>query len=182
MSELKDTFYVMREPLQAEGLIDMINWINDIKPVSEMDIIEIGSYIGESTMIFANRFKRVISIDPYINGYDPNDKACYHASFDRVYKEFIKNTLSIPNIKSIKETSETAFSFLKESQWDIVYIDGLHTHESVSSDIENYKTIIKPGGFICGHDYGWETVRSAVEQSLNKIDAVFKDGSWIKQL
>jgi predicted O-methyltransferase YrrM len=179
----KDEFYTMREQNGAEGLIDMINWINTIRPTSEMRIIEIGSYVGESTMLFADRFKEVVSVDPYINDYDLNDDACHHASFDKVYKQFIRNTLSIPNIKSIKETSQNAFSILKDQQWDMVYIDGLHTLEGVSYDIEHYKTLIKPGGFICGHDYGWGSVRSAIGLLLDdKVDATFKDHSWAKQI
>ena len=179
----KEEFYIMRAPFYAEGLIDMINWIDNIRPTQEMRIIEIGSYIGESTMIFADRFKEVVSVDPYINDYDLEDAACSFAPFDKVYEQFVRNTLSIPNVKSIRETSQNAFSILKDQQWDMVYIDGLHTLEGVSYDIAHYKTIIKPGGFVCGHDYGWGNVRHAIGQLLDdKVDATFKDGSWAKQI
>ena len=180
---MKEEFYIMRAPFYAEGLIDMINWIDNIRPTKEMRIIEIGSYIGESTMIFADRFKEVVSVDPYINDYDLEDAACSFAPFDKVYEQFVRNTLSVPNIKSIRETSENAFSILKDQQWDMVYIDGLHTLEGVSYDIAHYKTIIKPGGFVCGHDYGWGNVRHAIGQLLDdKVDATFKDASWAKQI
>ena len=180
---MKDQFYTMRTPEQREGLQNMIDWIDTIRPTSEMRIIEIGSYVGESTMIFADRFKEVVSVDPYINDYDLDDAACHHAPFDKVYEQFIRNTLSIPNIKTIKETSEHAFSILKDQQWDMVYIDGLHTFEGVSYDIEHYKSIIKPGGFVCGHDYGWGNVRHAIGLLLDdKVDATFKDASWAKQI
>ena len=179
----KEEFYIMRAPFYAEGLIDMINWIDNIRPTKEMRIIEIGSYIGESTMIFADRFKEVVSVDPYINDYDLEDAACSFAPFDKVYEQFVRNTLSIPNVKSIRETSQNAFSILKDQQWDMVYIDGLHTLEGVSYDIAHYKTIIKPGGFVCGHDYGWGNVRHAIGQLLDdKVDATFKDASWAKQI
>ena len=179
----KEEFYIMRAPFYAEGLIDMINWIDNIRPTQEMRIIEIGSYICESTMIFADRFKEVVSVDPYINDYDLEDAACSFAPFDKVYEQFVRNTLSVPNIKSIRETSENAFSILKDQQWDMVYIDGLHTLEGVSYDIAHYKTIIKPGGFVCGHDYGWGNVRHAIGQLLDdKVDATFKDASWAKQI
>jgi predicted O-methyltransferase YrrM len=179
----KEEFYIMRAPFYAEGLIDMINWIDNIRPTKEMRIIEIGSYIGESTMIFADRFKEVVSVDPYINDYDLEDAACSFAPFDKVYEQFVRNTLSIPNVKSIRETSQNAFSILKDQQWDMVYIDGLHTFEGVSYDIAHYKTIIKPGGFVCGHDYGWGNVRHAIGQLLDdKVDATFKDASWAKQI
>jgi len=36
---MKDEFYVMRTPEQREGLQDMIDWINNIKPTSEMRMI-----------------------------------------------------------------------------------------------------------------------------------------------
>jgi predicted O-methyltransferase YrrM len=180
---MKDEFYVMRTSEQREGLQDMIDWINTIRPTSEMRMIEIGSYVGESTIMFSKQFKEVVSVDPFINDYDLDDAACHHASFDRVYAEFIKNTLEIPNIKSIRETSQNAFSILKEQDWDIVYIDGLHTLEGVWYDIEHYKTLIKSGGFICGHDYGWGNVRHSIGQLLDdKVDNVFKDYSWAKQI
>jgi predicted O-methyltransferase YrrM len=179
---MKDEFYVMRAEEQLEGLQDMIYWINSIRPTDKLRIIEIGSYTGESTLIFAKHFKEVISVDPYINDYDINDMACSYASFDKVYQQFLKNTLSIQNVKSIRDTSQNAISVLKEEKWDVVYIDGIHTFEGVLSDIENYKTIIKPEGFICGHDYGWDNVRRAIENSLNVVDCVFKDGSWVKRL
>lgn len=178
-----DEFYKMRTPEQRDGLLDMISHINNICPTKEMQILEIGSYVGESTLIFAENFKEVISVDPYINDYDLDDAACHHASFDKVYAEFIKNTLAIPNIKSIRETSQNAFSILKYKEWDVIYIDGLHTLEGVWFDIEHYKTIIKPGGFLCGHDYGWGNVRHSIGQLLNdRVDGVFKDGSWVVKL
>ena len=32
--------------------------------------VEIGAYAGEGTVILANHFKEVTSVDPWINGYD----------------------------------------------------------------------------------------------------------------
>lgn len=179
---MKYEFYIMRTSEQREGLQNMIDWLNTIRPTSEMRMIEIGSYVGESTLMFSNHFKEVISVDPYINDYDLDDAACHHAAFDKVYEQFIRNTISIPNIKSIKETSQNAFSILKDQQWDMVYIDGLHTFEGVSYDIEHYKSIIKPGGFICGHDYGWGNVRHAIGLLLDDKVETFKDSSWAKQI
>jgi predicted O-methyltransferase YrrM len=180
---MKDEFYIMRTPEQREGLQNMINYLNTIKPTSEMRMVEIGSYVGESTLMFANHFKEVVSVDPYVNDYDLSDMACSYAPFDKVYQQFLRNTLPIHNIKSIRDTSENALTLLKEEQWDLVYIDGIHTLEGVWFDIQNYKTIIKSGGFICGHDYGWGNVRHSIGQLLDdKVDSTFMDGSWVKQL
>jgi predicted O-methyltransferase YrrM len=177
---MKDEFYVMRTPEQREGLEQMIEWINNVTPTSEMRMIEIGSYVGESTLMFADNFKEVVSVDPYINDYDLSDLACSYAPFDKVYAEFLKNILSIPNIKSIRDTSENAFPILNQQLWDMVYIDGLHTVDGVYYDITHYKSIVKPGGFVCGHDYGWGNIRHNLGRIFDdKVDATFKDGSWV---
>ena len=180
---MKDEFYVMRTPEQREGLEQMIEWINNVTPTSEMRMIEIGSYVGESTLMFANNFKEVVSVDPYINDYDLSDLACLYAPFDVVYAEFLKNTLPLPNVKSIRDTSTNAFPILNQQQWDMVYIDGLHTVDGVYYDITHYKTIIKPGGFVCGHDYAWGNIRHNLGRIFDdKVDATFKDGSWVVRI
>lgn len=180
---MKDEFYVMRTPEQREGLEQMIEWINNVTPTSQMRMIEIGSYVGESTLMFAQNFKEVVSVDPYINDYDLSDLACSYAPFDKVYAEFLKNTLSIPNIKSIRDTSENAFPILNQQQWDMVYIDGLHTVDGVYYDITHYKSIVKSGGFVCGHDYGWGNIRHNLGRIFDdKVDATFKDGSWVVRI
>ena len=177
---MKDEFYVMRTPEQREGLEQMIEWINNVTPTSQMRMIEIGSYVGESTLMFAQNFKEVVSVDPYINDYDLSDLACSYAPFDAVYAEFLKNTLPLPNVKSIRDTSTNAFPILNQQQWDMVYIDGLHTVDGVYYDITHYKSIVKPGGFVCGHDYAWGNIRHNLGKIFDdKVDATFKDGSWV---
>lgn len=180
---MKDEFYVMRTTEQREGLVEMIEWVNRITPTSEMRMIEIGSYVGESTLMFADKFKEVVSVDPYINDYDLSDLACQYAPFDKVYSQFLRNTLPVSNIKSIRDTSENAFPTLSEHKWDMVYIDGLHTVDGVYHDITQYKTIVKEGGFVCGHDYGWGNIRHNLGRIFDdKVDATFKDGSWVVKL
>jgi predicted O-methyltransferase YrrM len=180
---MKDQFYVMRDSNQMKGLEDMIEWVNKIRPTQEMNIIEIGSYTGESTTLFAQHFKQVISVDPFVDGYDPSDEACLYAPFEKVYGQFLKNTLDIPNVKSIRDSSENAFNILNYKKWDMVYIDGAHTLEGVWFDIKNYMTIISPNGFLSGHDYGWGNVRHNIGRLLDdNVDATFVDGSWIKTI
>ena len=57
---MKDKFYEMRFPEHKEGLQQMIEWVNNVTPTSEMRMIEIGSYVGESTLVFSKNFKEVV--------------------------------------------------------------------------------------------------------------------------
>lgn len=41
----------------------------------------------------------------------------------------------------------------EDGYFDMVYIDGDHSYESVRADLEVSYRKVRPGGFICGHDY-----------------------------
>lgn len=159
------------------GLIDMINSISNTK---EMTMIEIGSYIGESTILFAKNFKKVISIDPHFN-YDEIDSNKY-AHFNIIQNEYFKNISKFDNIQYIRKTSDDAINDIIEKV-DFVYIDGLHTYEQTKQDIINYKKVIKNNGIIGGHDYNYlQSVTQAVNDVLGVPEYTFRDYSWYKKL
>ena len=172
-------YYPMRGGVLTDGLLDMISYLGD---TSKMTMIEIGSYIGESTILFAEKFKYVIAIDPFLDDYDeiPLDNT---ADSQKVYNKFLENISNYYNVVHIKKTSCDAFNDIKEKV-DFVYIDGLHAYEQVKKDINNYKILIKDGGTIAGHDYShhWMGVMDAVNESLGLPDKVFSDSRWIKKM
>lgn len=145
-------------------------------------MVEIGSYLGESTKIFAKYFDKVISIDPFIDNYDLNDVACSFAPFSEVYKQFLINIEQFNNIQHIRKTSDDAIHEIKKV--DFVYIDGMHTYDQVKKDIINYLPKIKKGGVIAGHDYhpAWSGVMEAVHECIGTPDKVYQDFSWIKKI
>lgn len=172
----------MRNEEGGQALIDMITEINKTANTSEMTMIEIGSYAGESTIIFARYFKKVYSIDPFMDNYDVNDPTCKEAGLPLVYLKFKENIAPYANIEHIHKTSDEAvFGFAKESI-DFIYIDGCHEYSQVKKDIQNYKPIIKTNGFITGHDYALKEipgVTKAVNEVLGKPSKVYFEGSWV---
>ena len=178
--------YQMRHKEFVDGLNDLIDYIDLHSQVSEMEMIEIGSYAGESTEIFCSRFKTVIAIDPYLDNYNPNDLACHYAPFSEVLAHFQERMKDVPNVGLIKATSDDAIEhgLILNTNVDFVYIDGLHTYAQVKKDIQNYLPLIKQGGFIAGHDYhpNWQGVVDAVNEQFGSPDMVFNDTSWIKRV
>jgi predicted O-methyltransferase YrrM len=170
-------FAQMRDIVSGPALEEMIQQIEN-----RSIMVEIGSYLGESTMIFAKYFDKVISIDPYVDNYDPNDIACSFEPFELVYQQFLKNISEFSNIQHIRKTSDAAYKDIETI--DFVYIDGLHTYDQVKKDISNYMPKIKKDGYIGGHDYHpvWLGVMRAVEESIGMPDKVFADFSWIKKI
>lgn len=171
----------MRNKDYTDGLLDLIKHINTFSDTKNMRMIEIGSYAGESTQIFATHFKEVIAIDPYLNDYDVNDITCQHMDLNKVYDVFLNNTKSYENIRLIRKTSDDCVDELLNEKFDFIYIDGIHTYEQVIKDIINYKPLVSVDGFIGGHDYHpvWSGVIKAINEQLGQPDNTFKDTSWI---
>ena len=177
-------FRTMRDNNGLRGLLDLVDHIQKSIPTREADMVEIGSYTGESTVLFAKKFKSVLSIDPFVDNYDPNDRTCNFAPFDDVYRRFMDRISEYKNVSHLRETSDEACKSLAGRKFGVVYIDGMHTYEQVLKDISNYRPLVLTGGFICGHDFasGHPGVRRAVAESLGKPDIVFRDSSWVKML
>jgi len=171
------------------GLEDLIRYIKVNSKIStkEMTMVEIGSYVGDSTKIFAENFKLVISIDPFINGYDDKDSSSFTYSMDVVYKQFKKEILDkYSNVQHLKIMSiEGSKFFVGKEIFDFVYIDGNHQFNSVQLDIQIWLPKIKSEGWIGGHDYANKNapeVKKVVDNIFITPERIFKDTSWIKKL
>jgi predicted O-methyltransferase YrrM len=174
----------MRDATSTEGLLDLIKELGDN---SNKTMIEIGSFVGESTVLFAQSFKEVIAVDPFMEGYDDKDPTSYLFEFNNVHQTYLDRTGDHQNIKTIVSTSDDAVSKLDGLKYDFIYLDGLHTYEGVKNDIINYLPLVKDGGVIGGHDYTNQHehlvgVYKAVNEMFGAPDKVFKDNSWIKYI
>lgn len=180
----KNSLYNMRQ--SYNGLNNLVSYIGQQCDTTKFTLVEIGSYSGQSTVFFAKYFQNVISIDPFINDYDKNDPTCNFMKLENVYDVFKKNISSYKNIIHIRDISDNAINQLEQYLVNmppvlVVYIDGLHTYDQVTKDIINYYPIIKPNGYLCGHDYheqAWQQVYNAVN-NFKIPDITFSDTSWL---
>jgi hypothetical protein len=165
------------------GLKDMVDYINlkSPAPTKGMIMVEIGSYVGDSTRVFAQNFNHVISVDPYKNGYDDSDTSSYKYPMEDVYKQFKTDILDkFENVQHLRETSDNAVKlFVEKKVFDFVYIDGNHQPDVVDHDVRIWLPKVRINGWIGGHDYN--RVKLVVDRLL-KPDAVFRDTSWIKRV
>jgi hypothetical protein len=166
----------------VDGLNNLIQTIKDNGgDTSKMTMIEIGSYAGESTAIFAKHFKKVIAVDAWQDGYDDNDIASHSMPLSEVEKVFDERIKESGNISKIKRKSDDALPYIQD-KIHFVYIDGMHTFEQVKKDIANYLPLLNGDScFIAGHDFsdGWIGVKNAVLESLGKPEWIFEDNSWL---
>jgi predicted O-methyltransferase YrrM len=129
-----------------------------LKEHNVQSVVEIGSYVGKSTVFFAERVKKVYAVDTF----EGTDEDYIKDVTDRMFERFIENTKGFQNIAILKGKSVDMAN--KIDKVDMVFIDGSHRYEDVKDDIKAWqnKCLI-----LCGDDYHWDEVKQAVEELLN---------------
>ncbi len=150
---------------RVAGLFDLLEKVGINKTHI---VLEIGTARGVSTMALAEKAGLVITIDSY--------------GIDHVWRhDFMRNTKGISNIAAIN--SDYADTSLPERFFDMVYIDAIHNYDNVKHDIYKSLPLVRPGGWIAGHDYiDRPEYNFGVIQAVNEIfgrpEHVSKDTSW----
>lgn len=165
----------------SELILDLRTFLKHNK-FKGSNMIEIGSYMGESTMLFASSqlFNKIYAIDPYIG--DEPFNSLSEITWKDVKEQFNINTRFFNNIELIQEYSQYAVSKFEDKSIDFIYIDANHTYESVKNDLQLYLPKLKSNSVIAGHDYcdiKWPGVIKAVNEVLGKPNKVYQDSSWI---
>lgn len=135
------------------------------------DILEIGAYVGSSTNVFCNHAakynRNVYVIDPW-NGKQEGD----HNAFQK----FKNNTAHHTNLivqRTGSENEAVLAKFKKDKvRFAFILIDGLHSYDAVTNDINNFKDLLLPDGVICIDDWSGpynfsEHIRRAAEDHLD---------------
>ena len=74
MLKNKDGLIVMRHSDVIKNIGGLKKLIKFIEAEDKV-MVEVGSYMGESTSVFAESVKSITSVDPWIEGYDDKDGA-----------------------------------------------------------------------------------------------------------
>jgi predicted O-methyltransferase YrrM len=164
----------------------------------ESVVVEIGSFAGESTVVFAQHAKLVHAIDPWPASYaqdivagcdNPQIRAAVDqlgvADMSRIEAIFDERVRSHANVRKMKARDADAVAQFADGSIDCVYIDSIHTYEVVHDAIRRWLPKVKAGGVCAGHDYlesDWPGVVAAVNEAFGAPSEVFRDTSWAVRL
>lgn len=129
---------------------------------------EIGLAEGFTTefLMNSNPTLQLYCIDPFVQYVDWNGNVLER---ENIFKEFCLRTEPFKNrIKLIRKFSDDAVSDIPDNSLDFIFIDGLHTYDQVTKDMNNYYSKVKDGGIFAGHDYN---VISAIHKAVNEFAA-----------
>jgi hypothetical protein len=155
-----------RDERGISGLNNMMDYIEG----ENLNILEVGSYAGESALTFSKnkRVKTVVCVDYW--------------KLPQVERKFDENVKNNSKIIKIKNTSVNASMLYPDKSFDVIYIDANHNYEHILTDLTMWTK--KTKRYIAGHDYTWKMkgVIQAVSEKFDRPHRVFEDGSWIVDL
>lgn len=122
-----------------------------------LKIVEVGSFVGRSALALANRGDVVYCVDTWCGGGADNVAEVYKipGATEAIFGQFMRNCRDKLFGKifpcrgpSVEWARDWPF------QADMVFIDADHTEAAVRADLLAWRKHVKPGGVLCGHDYG----------------------------
>jgi predicted O-methyltransferase YrrM len=135
-------------------------------------VLEIGSYLGYSTVWMALNGATVVAVDPH---EWMDSRLEYEANLRRY---------NITRIETIYALSQDAVGMLPRGAFDAAFIDGDHSYENATFDLRLARDVVRSGGWILAHDYtfpgynggGWPGVIQAVDEVLGDLREVRREG------
>ena len=166
------------------GLVELTIKLSQLLEFEDNKMIEIGSYMGESTHIFGScgLFTEINCIEPFSGTENFNDKNNH--TWEEVWEEYDINTRQFKDIVKLHEDysyDEKVLSKFNDDEYDFIYVDGNHSFESTRQGFELYIPKIKSNGVLGGHDYqqGFG-VDDALEEICDPSNLIlFRDSSWL---
>lgn len=152
--------------------------------------VEIGIFGGASQLstydLCMSKGMEVYGIDPFedINIFNGKSEEDTHAgvaetarnaalgrrlALDAIIK---KNNLRI-NI--LKKTSTEAVTMFNDGSISVLHVDGDHSYDGVTNDLNNYWTKIRSGGVIINDDYDWPCCRKAIDEFVRLKGAEIRE-------
>lgn len=169
--------------------------ISEVKPNK---IIEVGSWKGQSTITMAKACKelgletRIFCIDTWLGAEEFYTKPTadrdlmFKFGYPQVYYQFLSNLIHedvVDMVETVTLPSNIGVNLVENAE--LVYIDGSHSFEDVSTDLKNFWAKVKIGGVMFGDDYGntaFRGVKRAVDEfakNKNLEVEIFNNWFWI---
>ena len=143
------------------------------------EVAEIGVALGDFSQVILTHAapRKLHLIDPWSHQdradylHDPNnaDDVEQTRRYQSVLARFATEIRS-QQVEVHRAYSQDIAAKFAPSQFDWIYVDGLHSYEGVSSDLTHYKDKVKAEGLIIGHDYTNHI--GAQEMNFGVIEAV----------
>jgi predicted O-methyltransferase YrrM len=144
--------------------------------VHDGDIVEIGSYLGRSTICLAlgaqaGRSPRVLAIDPL--GATDGQRERLEGNLERAG---VRNAVEI-----VEATSHAARHRVPDRTVGLLFVDGSHTYDDVVQDVVDWTPALVPGAVAAFNDVYWSDVSRALRDTIARPGSPFRRPRWADQ-
>lgn len=143
---------------------------------------EIGVWRGEhaAALLEQNPALELLLVDPYEPqpGYqERKNHPAYLARAERMARERLRPFGA--SAVFVRKPSTTAAAEIADASLDFVFIDADHSYAGALADLKAWAPKVRPGGLVCGHDYGTNPGRYIdVERAVLEYTAAAGVDPW----
>jgi predicted O-methyltransferase YrrM len=131
-------------------------------------MVEIGSYLGASSCFLAAAALELR--DARLHCVDTWENEGMSEGHRDTWKEFQRNTRMYQQVIEPHRGKSMDVVRTFTHRIDLIFIDGDHSYEGCHGDVVNWLPLMKAGGCILLHDWGWaEGVKRVVREDLRPL-------------
>lgn len=180
----------LAESIGVKGFLHCDELQTLVELAAGKDVLEVGAFQGLSAWGMAITAHSVFSVDTF----RANSAGQQQMGSVQTYDAYLRAVTRYRNVKHYIGTSESAHAhahpidkndesgpFIPHGQFDMIFIDAMHTYEEVKADIQRWYPRVKAGGIFACHDYGhhdFEGVKRAVDEVLGPMPNVVVTLGW----
>lgn len=138
-------------------------------------VLEIGSYKGLATTALAYGAKHghhegVHTVDPHTGDRQDLEAGGHQGSSEEDFQRNMRLAGLADEIVSYTMTSDELSKHWSGERIRVLFVDGWHSYEAVTSDIRNWVPLLTPQGVVVIDDYrNYDDVRRAVDDARNEL-------------
>lgn len=132
---------------------DRRDYLKEIVPQNAV-IGEIGVFLGQLTVQMLRELnpKVIHCIDPWVEYGEPGIRN----NGAHIANQVIPALKRLDKVQVHVAQSQDIAGEFEDGYFDFLYIDGLHTYDQVTLDLDLYWPKVRVGGLIIGDDYAWQ--------------------------
>lgn len=183
-------YAILSAPVRHVFMMATIWYLTQNKKDSNIQVLEIGSWVGASALSWAQGLKlyndangTITCVDawkPFFNREtetaDYVQKMEAALSTETAYQLFSHNISTLPKsitCQHLRGQSDNLLPLLNTNTFDVIFIDGDHAYTPVLKDIKNSLRLVKNGGIICGDDLNLQLSQVDKENTLKHAEDDF---------
>lgn len=167
------------EDAGVKGFLHCAEFQQLIEMAAGRDVLEVGSFMGLSAYGMAWTAKSVQCVDTF----RANSAGQTQMPHRTTLQAFDAAVARFNNVKRfVGSSAEAAGDAAVQGQFDLVFLDAMHTYEDVLLDIKRWWPRVRNGGIMAFHDYGhhdFPGVKQAVDEVLGVLQNVIVTLGWL---